>query len=95
MGRLASRQPAHSSPRRLQSFGHAKLGRWDMDGYDDGSVLRFSPRSTSEKRREEFIVPCLTAIIVLALGLLLVTVTCRTTANDAAPARETTSAQMP
>ncbi len=63
-----------------------------MNNYDDGSVLGFSSRGFTSERRGEFIVPFLTAIIVLALGLLVVTVTCRAAPQDS-PALETIAAQ--
>ncbi len=56
-----------------------------MSSYGEGSALGFLSQGSTSKRRDAFIVPCLTAIIVLALGLVLVSVTCRT-----APAGTTT-----
>jgi hypothetical protein len=56
-----------------------------MDSYGERSVVRFSSQDSSGKRREEFFVPFLTAVIVLALGWLMVTVTCRALPQQSTP----------
>lgn len=56
-----------------------------MDNFNGGSTLRYSTPGENRSRRDEFLVPFFTAIIVLALGMVLVTITCR-----ANPAQDST-----
>jgi hypothetical protein len=65
-----------------------------MNSYGEGSALGLVSQSITSTRRDAFIVPCLTAIIVLALGLVLVSVTCRTAPEEGTPAQQTTATQV-